>query len=354
LHIATVVPGVEISTTASVVDVGFTAATLNDIIITESRVGDIRTGNIVLHLEQPIGWTQMSFAQIGAAQTSRHVSATVEAGGPVPNVTMAAITADTSDRITLSVTRSINAQSSLATITVTGLAVLNNPFVSVPSGAYGLYASGSLITNIEATAINTPTSPANATALNPGAANFRPWGGGAMHVSGLLQVGRIIGDYVVTPTTVVSIGFHAAGGFQRDGVEVAFANAAGVPLTSMNIDGRVFAPLRVIIEQGFGGTVDVIDQRAQGTGVNLMIMTNIPGARHESVVWTIGPSGQGYASVSAGGHWNWPITVAPIVYLGAGNNHGSTFLPFRSIADAHALYLSVDYVTERASIGFRP
>jgi len=141
-----------------------------------------------------------------------------------------------------------------------------------------------------------------------------------------LVVGNAGGEPVVA-----GVDWSGGGSFYLDGERVPFTNAAGVALTAMNIDGRLFVPMRAIIE-AMGGSIDFF------MGVNgapHRLITNLPGALREEVIWTIGA-----AEVNAAGLVR-PLTNAPFIHLGPDHpaNIDSTFLPLRGIAEAHGLIL---------------
>jgi hypothetical protein len=305
---------------------------LYDIVISETRIGDFRSGTIEIELEQPFGWSQMLFGMTGTLlQTQRHV--TVTGGG---NTTVTAVldpittlTGFESNSLVLNITRAgtIGPNTTPATITLSGISVVSDR-ADVPAGIYGLHVRGDLITNIESHILNAlPALGGVPQQILPGRTNFRPWGQGSLLVPGLISVGGI----GVAVQVVASVNW-AGGGFTVDGESVVFRNAQGVALTAMNINDRMYVPMRAIIE-GLGGTIVFRDADANGPA---QIRTILPGAPNEVVTWT---NGSRVVDITGGGDvW---LTDAPMIWEGPLNpeNVWSTFVPFRGIAEAHGLEL---------------
>jgi hypothetical protein len=333
LQIATVRPGVVVNAETTVVNVGFTQAILKDVVITETEVGDITAGDLRIELDQPFGWGQVVFGSITAMQARNHVEVTGSTlASQRPTVTLNP-TNGQENFLTLAVSRSTtNLGTVPAVITLSGLRVVS-PFGAVHQGVFGLALNGTAITNIATrdwvgggANFNWTAADTYVTANNP---NFFRWAHGPLYVGSVIDVGGVATPLPAPEPVTASVDWAGGGSFRIGDRTVSFANAQGVALTAINRDGRLFVPMRAVIE-GMGGTIEFF---AGVNGAPHRLITNLPGAVREEVIWTVGE-----ASVNANGVVR-PLTNAPFI-ADSGANNGSTFLPLRGIAEAHGLALS--------------
>jgi len=190
-------------------------------------------------LEQPFGWAQMLFGITGTTlQTQRHVEVT---GGGNTTVTaqlrpISSLTGENAGSLDLTINRTgtIGPNTELATITLSGISVVN-ALGNTPAGIYGLHVTGSLVTNIETHVINelTPATPTQAaTQILPGRQHFRPWGQDSLLVPGVINVGGVTeGGAIATTGVPIAISWTPGPAFTVDGVTTQF----GGGLQSINI-----------------------------------------------------------------------------------------------------------------------
>jgi hypothetical protein len=350
LQIATVRPGVVVAVETTVVPVGFSNTVLADIVISETEPGDLTTGEMRIAIDQPFGWGQVVFGSLTAAQARNVVSV---GGSTLPGQRPTVVlhgTDGTENHLNLTLTRiATNLGTEPAVITLSGLRVVS-PWGTINQGLFGLSVDGLSVTNISTRAYGAANFNWTGTELKVGnevgGAGFFRWAQGPLVVANVIDVG---GTGIVSAVVPVTAGVNWAGGgsFFIDGEARSFTNAQGVALTAMNIDGRLFVPMRAVIE-GMGGTIEFF---AGVNGAPHRLITNLPGAVRPEVIWTVG-----LAEVNAVGVVR-PLTNAPMIWNGPGQdaNIGSTFLPLRGIAEAHGLILSEgDAANPQATITLQP
>jgi hypothetical protein len=325
LKIASIVSGVTVEVESVVASIGFSNVMLNTITIKENVVGGFTHGGTLRFELDQFGWAQMIFGSTGpVAATARLVNVT-GGGNRVVGATLthSSPVGDYLD-LTVSVAGQANANSTPATITISGITVVS-PLGNVPAGLYNLTVSGSIITNLDAAVLNET--------LRPGHANFRTWAQGPMVVENVINVGNVgPGGEPLEVNAVLSMD-HGRPGFTLDGNQVLFRNAAGVALTSINREDRVFVPMRSVIE-AFGGEAHFLEGE---NGAPHRILTILPGAPREEVIWTVGSR-----VVEILGGSVRPITSAPYIVNDSSANNGSTFIPIRGIHEAHGVGLDVN------------
>jgi hypothetical protein len=218
-----------------------------------------------------------------------------------------------------------------STIVLSGIRI-NTLIGTVPAGKYGMTVGGSAVTNVEEVVLNRLWNGGLERFVNVPNAQYARYGHGPLKVEAVIDVGGTANrPGVPTETVVAGVAWTPGGSFTIDGRTISFTNAQGVALTSINLDGRLFVPMRAVIE-GMGGSIEFF---AGVNGGPHRLVTNLPGAAREEAIWTVG-----LAEVNAGGVHR-PLTSAPMIVNAPGTpNDGSTFLPLRGIAEAHGLVLS--------------
>ncbi|MCL2574836.1 MAG: copper amine oxidase N-terminal domain-containing protein [Defluviitaleaceae bacterium] len=377
-HVANVRSGITVETSVTTVDVGFQQIDIANITISETEIGDFRTGrNIQVGIREfglastAAAEAPITFVPIGAAAINRgdHMTITGDAT-PARRAQVALLPFNnlTTDTLTLNITRATQANATEpTTIELHNLQI--RTVRNVPFGTYELAVFGnSVLNNADYTDVPAQWGSGamfNMTAAGPQPGNrpllsneqgFRRYGFGPM----ILDYLQVITPGSGTPERAAdsaSVSWDIGGTFTVDGEVKSFANEAGASLTSINFPpGHLFVPLRAIIE-GLGGEILAAGgSLAEGT---FRIVTHLPGARFETVTWTVGES-----TVLAnfnGQTIEVSLTNAPIIAL-EGNvpagtpaaNFGSTFLPLRGIAEAHGLEINPGTEANRtATISFR-
>jgi hypothetical protein len=335
VQIAQVRAGVTAKVETTVVPVGFSTVVLADIVIAETEPGDIKQGVIVVSLDPVHGAGQLTFAPMTANQLRNAITVTGDTN------TFMNPTVDSSWGITAVQTgfginefylpieaRWANGEVA-STIVLSGIRI-NTLIGTVPAGRYGITVGGSAVTNVEDVVLNRTWDGVRFN--NVTNALRARYGHGPLYVSGVIDVGGTANrPGVPTETVVAGVAWTPGGSFTIDGRTISFTNAQGVALTSINLDGRLFVPMRAIIE-GMGGSIEFF---AGVNGGPHRLVTTLPGAAREEAIWTVG-----LAEVNAGGVHR-PLTSAPMIVNAPGTpNDGSTFLPLRGIAEAHGLVLS--------------
>jgi hypothetical protein len=336
LPIATVRTGLTATVETTQVDVGFQTTVLSRIVIAETNTNDIPTQtvaeSITITLDPVWGAGQLLFAPINAAMAQTLVTTTEGILASVrPN-------ASASSEVIIDISRGFIGGEAPGSITIDGLRIIEN-MGTVPAAVYGAFVTGNLITNVDALEINTNTAVTPNVVLNQGQNGFRRWGHGSLRIENVLRVGivDVYGDVHERAPIVAIIPFQPGSTITLDGNPHVLRNFAGQPISTDNrvIDGtsRLLLPMRAMVEI-FGG--DVADLGVDENGVR-RILTIIPGAPREEVVWFMGRS-----AVDVHGFANWPIPVAPFVDNVAGTQwYGSTLVPLASFAPAHGIELEV-------------
>jgi hypothetical protein len=276
IAIATVTPGVVVEIATTTAPVGFGHVTLNNIVISETRIGDFGTGGqLTIELVQPFGWASMSFAPTGTVSQTNLMVTTAGGGNTTIAASLTPVTAANNDSLVVNVARTgtINANTLPASVTISGITVIS-PFANVPAGAYGITVAGDLISNLAEANVR-----ADGTSVMAGP-TFRPWAMSVMNVEDVIRVGTGVG--VITQTR--TIGFSgAAAHFYIDGVRTPFV---GGEIEQFGTS-RNYVPLAALFtSMGLPAAEHVIWNEENRT-----VTTWMPGAPHPVVVWQMLPDG---------------------------------------------------------------
>lgn len=367
LQIANVRSGVTVETGGTTLPIGFYMLNVMDVTLRETEVGDFRPGQIRLSLGQyGLGrlvteFDDMVFVPFNPAAIARGEHFSI---GGAPNVhhrVMANLQPShaASSDIFINVTRvtQAGANTTPSYMTVSGLMVRANR--SVPEGHYELIVRGPGIAENErfwhnitsafnaaalpnpATGTTTqhinvnpyvPTTAANRF-LQPNSPGFRRYAHGPLMYERYITVGTPGLGANLLATARVSVPHAPGNTFTVNGTSRNFTNAGGTVITSMNVDGRLFVPLRAITE-AFGATINPIFND------NLTVrsvVVEIGGIAAEffigSTTFTV--NGVSRSMMTAG------IPTRPFIAT-EGANAGTTYLPIRYIAEAFNLQLASD------------
>ena len=319
VRIATVVPQIEVTAAQTNVNIGFQTFPVSNVVIAERVAGALQAGaarNIQLSLNEfgiapraglgfnPIA--QGNVAVAGHTTETNRVDARVlpgvlGAGGGLAGVNVARASRLEPSRITLS-----------------GLSV--HVTHAVPFGYYDLVIGGSAVTDVDTNIIN-----AGIADPQPTQNLFRRYAFAGFTVERYVNV-ITPGQGVGVAATARIVIPHAEGStFTVDGVTHTFQNAAGDTITSRNVDGRLFVPLRavtealgaqVIFHEGAGDLPHQVEVRLSGI----------------TAVWTIGQptftvGGNTFPMATAG------VEVRPFI----APEVAATYLPIRYIMNAFGI-----------------
>jgi hypothetical protein len=349
LHIATFRRAVHVEAVSTNAHIGFMRQDVGSITVREVQHGDLRlNGTVELSLTENIH--AAAWAHGGRTFTDfwpvRIANISAGTGANAPLVTPS--TRQLAGEIELLIGRA--SRVTPATIVISDIEARLD--WAVPHGNVALIARGDAILNNDYFEMNTVW------ANNVGAVGAV----GAHRLLGQNEVGYrryghtgiVIEDYirVVTPgagaahnvQNSVRIPWASSPSFElalpgQNFATRSFANVAGDALTSINVDGRVFVPVRSVIE-ALGGTIDAI-LNDDGIGVRA-VRASMGGT---VVEWTIGSVNYTVTGGARPGTWTMTtdnIHTRPFIATygtNGGNNYNNdtTFLPIRYIADAFDL-----------------
>jgi hypothetical protein len=329
LHIANVNKMLDLETTVTNVNIGFQSVPVADIHITEASYGILRRGGTI-----SVGLTEFGLAGARTDLGFNNIrQQDLAVAGNAIDQNRAALTvaqAHGAAEINMSVTR--ESRLSGSTVSMQGLHIYVNH--SVPFGTYGVIVRGSAILDNDAFVINRVT-PGNIGTLplastQPG---FRRYlFGGLTHEPyiNVITPGQGLGAGAVRNLVIA----HApSNSIYVDGVAVTLTNAQGATVTTENIGGRLFVPLRAVSEQ-FGAHVEFIEGApAAGLAHRVRVSLN-----NITAVWVIGEAyyyvdGVQFPMATGG-------VVTRAVISNEGANRGTTILPIRYIAQAFGIPLA--------------
>jgi hypothetical protein len=358
VHVADVRRGIYVETTPNEVIVGFQTFEVSDITVREAQPGDFRSGAGAIQVSlgeymtgHISGYSNLVFIPISTLQIQNHIRVGGNANASMRVGATIQPFHGTAERLLVNIGAPTRGDVP-SYITLHDLAV--RAVRDVPFGTYELVVRGSSVLNNEnfedmnQRMVGT-VQHASDPFLRPNEVGFRRYGHGPLMWIGYIDVitpgGITVGqDGREHPT--VTVPFQQGNTFTSNTEMMQFAyGSSSINLGSATVvntvnvpAGRLFVPMRSIIEDGLGGTVEFM-QGNLFEGVPHTIIATL-GAR--SATFYVGethfrlPNGSLVPMMTDG------VMTAPFIGDGVVGVSGRTYLPLRYIAVALGLEITTD------------
>jgi hypothetical protein len=347
LRVANVTRQLQIESTVTNVNIGFQTIPVSSISLVETVAGRLRAGrDIQIQLSEfgvAASRTDMGFNPIVPAQVT--VEGTTAVNSRV-GVTLLPHGGAGNPVVRMSVHRT--SQTAGSRITISNPTIYVNH--SVPFGHYDVVARGHAVLDNDQAQLNPSVVAGGGNQIdwaNPSQPGHRRYGFGGLRFDRYVNVvtpgqGIIPGQ----ATARIEIPHTPGSTITVAGESVTLRNAAGDVVTTENINGRLFVPLRAVTE-ALGAQVTFI-QGNPASGIAHVVVVQLNGVTAE---WRIGENtyivNGATRPMFTGG-----IETRPFISE-SGANAGSTYLPIRYIAQAFGLPLA-DNVNNNAVINATP
>jgi hypothetical protein len=321
LQVASVEKKLDIESTVTNVHIGFQTFNVQNITLAERESGVLqRNRNINLSISEfgvPSARTELGFNPI----RQENISVTSTDATIARNLNVNLLPHQPSQRfIAMNVSRESTNQPS--TLSINGLTVYVSH--SVPFGTYGVVATGNAILDNDTNDINVRPATGGVRPLASTEAQFRRYAFSGLLFEPYIEVvtpgqgpnQNTLRDHVVVP--------HVEGNsFTVNGTQVMFTNSAGTTISSRNIGGSLYMPLRAVSE-ALGVEIGWVNEGQR--------ITATAGGR--DVIWQVGSStmyinGMPRTMLAFDG-----TEVTPFL----DNGLAATFLPVRQIVDAFGIH----------------